>query len=144
MRFDHILIGILIFSIFIVGGVMIVNDTNTNYGNVTGSNIDDDSFAHLLEESNKSIAEIQGISQEMNNKTLEGDISSTTSWDSLVQGTYSTVRFISSSFSIMNNIGSAVAMALGIPEWIYGIFIAMFIIAVIMSIVYMIFRFIPS
>ena len=144
MRFDYLLIGIILFSFTILGGVMMINDFNENYvqTSITNLTVDNSSFGSVYNE----IDSMYNLSSSAKEKTLEGDISGgTESWESMTRGAYSAVTLISSTYRIMTLIPNAISREIGLGEnnIAVKVLFVCFSIALIFSLIYMIFRFIP-
>ena len=138
IKFDSMLIGFLILTLFIVGGTAMMVDLNTNYEEA-GVNISTEKYGSVY----NSTDEMFGIAEDGDDKLFQGDISETDSWESMTKGSYSAVRLVKGSFSLFNNIASAIAIKMGIPTFIVNIAYIAFFLTVIFSVIYMIFRFIP-
>jgi len=137
MRFDLMLIAFLMVTFFVVGGTMMITDINNNYGSM-GVNISDDDFTEVYDTS-QDIYEISAGAKEA---TLEGEIEGgSTSWESMIKGSYSALRLIRSSFTLFTNITNAVAKKIGIPEFIVSIAFTIFALLIIFGIIYMLFRY---
>lgn len=131
------LIGFLIFSLFLFGGAMMVSDLSRNYDDVNMSTEEFDGTFDYIDE----MFEITADAKEA---TLDGDTSDTDSWESMTKGSYSAVRLVKGSFGLFSNVSGSVAAKLQIPLAFTKIAFIAFSIAIIFSIVYMIFRFIPK
>jgi len=137
MRFDLMLIAFLMVTFFVVGGTMMIADINNNYGSM-GVNISDDDFTEVYDTSQ----DIYEISSGAKEATLEGEIEGgSTSWESMIKGSYSALRLIRSSFTLFTNITNAVAKKIGIPEFIVSIAFTIFALLIIFGIIYMLFRY---
>ena len=136
MRFDHILIGFLLFALFMIGGSMMIVDLNKNYDDV---NISDDKFGGVYDK----IDEVYGIQQAAEADTLGADIDQTNdeTWESMTKGSYSAVRMMTGTIPLFTNITSTVATELGVPPIVPKIATIAFLITLIFGLVYMIFRF---
>jgi hypothetical protein len=139
MRFDHILISFLIISLFVIGGTMMINDMDTKYED-ENLNLSDDKFAGVYDK----VDEVYGITDDAKDKTLEGDISETDSWESMTKGSYSAVRLVGGTAPMFMNITSVVAQEVGVPPFLVKISYVAFIISIIFGVVYMIFRYEPQ
>ena len=139
MRFDHILIGFLILSLFVIGGTMMINDMDTKYAE-EDLNLSDEKFAGVYDK----VDEVYGITSDAKDKTLEGDITEADSWESMTKGSYSAVRLVGGTAPMFMNITSVVAQEVGVPPFLVKIAYIAFLISVIFGIVYMIFRYEPS
>lgn len=137
MRFDAMLVGFLILSLFLFGGSMMIADINRNYDDVNMSSEDFDGTFDYIDD-------MYSITSDAKEKTLEGDTSETDSWESMTKGSYSAVRLVKGSFGLFSNVSGSIAKKLQIPLPFTKVAFIAFSIAIIFSIVYMIFRFIPK
>ena len=63
------------------------------------------------------------------------------SWESLVKGTYSAIRLVRNSFTIVGGIMNAMAREIGIPLIFVYSATTILLVSIIFSIIYLIFRF---
>jgi len=136
MRFDQILIGFLLFALFLIGGTLMVADMNKNYDDV---NMSDDKFSGVY----NKVDEVYGIQQDAEEKTLGAEIEQADdeTWESMTKGSYSAVRMMTGTIPLFTNITSTVATELGVPDFIPKIAIIAFLITLTFMLVYMIFRY---
>jgi len=140
MKFDSLLIGFLMIALFSFSGAMMIADMNANYG-FTGVNVSNSSFDDVYD----STDNIYAIAESANNQTLRAEIEGgSTSIDSMIRGTYTALRLVGNTFGLASNMIKALAATFYIPEEIITIFFAMFIITVIFSLIYMIFRYVSG
>jgi len=138
MRFDYIFIGFLLFSLFIIGGSMMIVDFNTNY-NAMGANLSSGD----LEKFSNTTDEVFNVAGSAKEKVLEGDVSSTQSWESMTTGSYSAIRLVTNSYKLFQSIANTITEVLQIPPMFATIAFLAFTILTIFSVIYMVFRFIP-
>ena len=138
MKLDSFLISLLVFSVFVVGGSLIwgnmidTYDLNTTTTSV-GANFSD--VYNVIDDS-------YDISQDMKNHTLGAEIEgSDQSWESLVKGSYSAIRLIKNSFTLVGNIMDEIAMALGIPSFFIKAGLVAITISILFAIIYLVFGF---
>jgi hypothetical protein len=136
MRFDHILIGFLLFALFVIGGTLMITDLNSNYDDV---NVSSDKFQGVYDK----VDEVYGIQQDAEKDTLGGEIEQTNdeTWESMTKGSYSAVRMMTGTIPLFTNVTTTIAMELGIPPFIPKIATIAFLIILTFGLVYMIFRF---
>lgn len=149
MRFDQLLIGFLLLAVFVVGGTMMLNDINENYGAEAAAeggfpdgyeavNLSDDDFGGVYDK----IDEIYGITNDAKNHTLYDDIEGgSDSWESMTKGSYSALRLVSGTVPLFFNITTTVATKIGVPPFLVNVAYIAFLITIIFGIIYMIFRF---
>jgi len=137
MRLDNFLISILLFSLFIVVGVLIQTDVISEYD----VNQTTDRFTDVYRTSD----DMYNLGQNMKNDTFESDIEGTDqSWESMTKGSYSAVRFIRDSFTIVGDIMDAIAKSIGIPVIFVTFTMIILTTLIVFAIIYLVFRFIPK
>jgi len=120
--------------------ITMIGDMNSKYA-FAGVNVSNDSFTDVYTKT----SEISNIVEQANNQTLKGEIEGGTSTiDSMILGSYTALRLIGSTFGLFSDIVKAVADELKIPAPIVVIVIAMFIITVLFTLIYMIFRYVSN
>jgi len=139
VRFENVLIGFLVLTLFVVGGTLMMVDLNNNYG-YDGVNISTDKYGDIY----NTTEDMFGIANDADDKILHGDITDGAAEDATIGGAYSTVRLIGGVYGLFKGISSAIQTTIGIPEIIIEIAIIAFTIIISFSIVYLIFRFIPK
>ena len=140
MKFENMLIGFLVFTLFIIGGIMMISDMESNYAFANVSLNASDQFGSVY----NTTGEIFSNTNDMKEKVLGKDISGTTSsWETMITGSYSAIRLITGSFRIIGDIANDIAKKIGIPEIIVTTIITVVILLVIFSVIYILFRFIP-
>jgi len=138
MRFDYILIGILLVALFTVGGVMMIEDMAANYESV---NMTSDDFMNVTD----TVSEMFNLTVDSKEKVLDQEISSgDESWESMTKGSYSAIRFIQGTFKIIHTMIYSVSEKLHVPPVFIVILYTIFTVSAIASIIYMIFRFLPK
>lgn len=138
IKFDQMLIGFLVFTLFIFGGVAMMADLNLNYED-QGVNISTEDYGTVY----NTTVEMFDLADEGDDNMFQGDISDTDSWESMTKGSYSTVRLVKGSYGLFKGISTAVALKVGVHPIIVSIAYTAFVLLIIFSVVYMIFRFIP-
>ena len=99
LRFESMLIGFLIFTLFIVGGTLMMVDLNTSYADA-GVNLSTEAYRGVF----NTTKELFGLSQDVDEKTFQGDISETDSWESMTKGSYSAVRLVTGQYSLFKGL----------------------------------------
>lgn len=135
MRLDKFLLAMLCFSVFIIGAMLIWGDTVTNY-NVT-ENVSD-SFSGVYD----TIDDTYDLSQDMKSHTLEGEIAGgDESWESMAKGSYSAIRMIKNSFTLVGDIIDAIAREVGVPSFFIKAAMTALTILILFAIIYLVFRY---
>jgi len=140
MRFDYLLISFLMISLFAFGGAMMIADMNSQYAFANVS-VDNSSFKSVY----NATDQIYLISQQATNQTLKSEIEGgSTTIDSMIKGAYTALRLVGSTFSLFTGMAYAVASTLGIPPTIVTIAFTIFIISIIFTLIYMLFRYVSN
>ena len=136
VRFDYILIGFLLFALFVIGGTMMITDINNNYDDV---DIEDDKFVGVYDK----VDEVYGIQQDAEAHTLGAEIEQADdeTWESMTKGSYSGVRMMTGTIPLFTNITTTVSNELGVPPFIPKIATLAFLILLTFGLIYMIFRY---
>ncbi len=132
----HFVAGFLVFTLVITGGVMFINDMETNY---PGSNMTDDDFGEVYDTINDTF----DISQDM--KGDAGDVGSSESTldtilNTITLGGYKALKRTWGMFSVLGKILTAVQTKLGLPEWLVKIALTMVSLAITFTIVLLMMR----
>jgi len=133
---DKYLIGLLIFSVVMIVGMMMVQDINENYDNV---NILQDDF----ESSSNITSNVYNLSQDIKESIYDKDIDETDSPSSMFSGAYKALRFFAGSFALVGGLLSTAVKIELLPAVFLYPFLTIVTILVIISVVYMVFRFQP-
>lgn len=135
MKPDKFIIGIAVISLFVLGGSFIFGDAIDQYDLSTTT--EDAGFSSIYDNINSTY----DIANDMRDDTFGAETQGTDqSWESLIKGAYSAVRLISNSFTLVNDMLNAVALWVGVPQFIVDITIIIILVAVVFSLIYMIFK----
>ena len=138
VKFESVLIGFLIFSLFIIGGTFMMVDLNNNYG-YDGVNISTEQYVSVFNTTDK----ILELSETADQKAFQGDIAEVESADSTIRGTYSVIRLASNTYELFWGVITAVQKELGVPVVIITAAYAAFVLVIVFSLVYLVFRYKP-
>ena len=133
MKLDKFIIGVVIFSLFIISGSLIFSDTITTYNINTTS---DSVFGSVYNTMN----ETYDISQDMKAQTLEGDLSEDAPWESMIKGSYSAIKLVKNSFTTVYDVSDAIADQLNIPPFILQIVMIVLTVSIIFALIYLVFN----
>ena len=137
MRLDKFLIALVVFSSIMVGGSLIWFDMVQNYDidmtNDTGFNVS--STYNIIDN-------VYDQAQEAKGKTMDGATEGEdTTWESMVKGGYSAIRFVKESFALVGDIFDSIAKSMGIPTLFINVAMSILIIAIVFATIYLVFRF---
>lgn len=135
MRLDHLLIGFVLFSVFVVTGVLVIGDVNENYGLTMSTDQFNDTY--------DTIDEMYEISRAQYNDTVGADIDDDDSYDSYVTSSFSAVRMVYKAFDIIGNIIRDIASTLHVPAYFVTFALTALLISIIFGIIYLFVRFRP-
>lgn len=136
-RLDAFVIGLVIFSLFIVGGTFIISDISNNYG----VDMNTSEFSNTY----NTINDMYGLSQDMKNDSLDAEISgSDQTWESMTKGSYSGIRkVVKGSFKLVFDIVNDVADTLQIPAFFVTALILIITLSIVFGLIFLFLRFKP-
>ena len=137
MKLEAFLIGFVIFSVFVVGGVFIMADINVNYNGIIEDNLSTSEFNNTY----NTIDEMYNISQAQKEQVIGAEISEQNVADTSYKGTFSAIRLVRSTFKLLGNIINDLARVVGIPSFFIKFAITALTIAIIFGIISVILRF---
>ncbi len=126
---DKFLVAFVIFSVFVVTGVFIMNDVNTSYD--VGASTDD------FNDTYNTIDEMYNLSQDMKETTIGGEISDDEPWESMTKGSFSAIRLVVNTFTLMSNIMENIVASLPIPSYFVKFALAALTIIIIFAVIYL-------
>ncbi len=133
MQLDKYLVTFILFSLFVVGGYFVLGDLADNYDIVV-----DEEYESVYNTMNETFA----VSQDIKDDVLGGEVEGgDASWESLIKSSYSALRLVRSSFSLIGNILNTLARELNIPTFIVTFALTALLITILFAIIYLIFRF---
>ena len=132
MRFDNFLIAFVVFSVVVITGVLLIGDLNTNYN----LNMSTEDFGEVYNITDS----MYNFSQDLQGKTV-GDngteLTDATAEGAVVSGSYSALRLVTSTFSLIGAIINAIAVSLNVPKYFVTAAITCFSITIIVSLIYL-------
>jgi len=133
------IIGAIIFTFFIVGGVAMLSEFNASDPTFT-----DDSGKHFYD-FNKSFSKLDDINESTSSmqKSISDFDQDPGLWgmiNALVTSAWSGLRSVFTSFSFMNDSFRAISNVFGIPTWVGGLIISIITIIIIFAIYKAIFK----
>ena len=144
----NFLIGVLVFLVFIIGGMFFVQDMESSYDIDMGVDeyINDtyltvtDQGVDFANETTSLGNTSYDISKDVQGRMLDKQVDETDTESSLFSGAFSVFRLIPTSINLINNVMNQMAIQIGIPTIFVQIGFSALIIVVIFSIVFLIFR----
>jgi len=130
LSLDKFVIGFAVFSLMIFIGVSLISDINVNYD----VDIDTGRFNKTYD----VMEETYNLSQDIKSQTIDADISEEESWQSMAKGSYSSIRLVSQTFSLVGAIVNDISFNLGIDERIVMFVMTIISIAVFFAIIYLV------
>ena len=136
MRFEKLFVSLMIAILFIMGGLLFIQNQVSTY-DVT---LENEIFNNISNQ----------LDQVMNNATTQKDalldnpIGETDSESDLFRGGIDFIKNIWSYFGLIGSLIYQVGLAFSIPEFITDIFMIALMMTALMTIVYLIFRFQPK
>lgn len=144
---DKLAIAVVVFFVFIVGGVFIVHDLDTSYEDVD-MNIDDyiedtyetGSSQQISDSYSNPSNETFEYAENMQDKIIGGEVEDGSIEDSMFKGSFGAARLMTTMKSIINNVMNQIAKELGIPSFFITFAFIILSIAVSFALIYLIFR----
>lgn len=133
MKLDKFILGLLAFSFMVVASLFVFVDMQTEYNVSVSGEYFNDTYNKIDDTYNLS----QDIQDDVLNAEIEG---ADQSWDSMVKSSYSAVRLIGRTFSLVGTMVESVVNAVGIPGWIIKFIMTAVAVMVIFAIIYLLFR----
>lgn len=137
MKLQAFLIGFVVFSLFIVTGVMIMSDINHNYDNIIDNNLSTSDFNDTY----NTIDEMYNVSQGQKEDIFGDQISEDNVIDSSYKGIFSAIRLVRSTFKLIGSIMNDIAIRIGVPPFFIKFGITALTIAVLFGIIAIVLRF---
>lgn len=128
----------MILTLFVIGGVGMMVDLNTNYED-EGVNISTEKYGSIYNTTDR----IFNLSKSADEKAFQGEIAEVESADATIRGAYSVIRLISGVYNLFWGVINAVADELGVPAIFVTTAYITFVLTIVFSLVYLVFRFIP-
>ena len=132
----HYIIGIILFTFFIVGGMAMMNEFNKSDDTFT----DDEKFTQF----NKSFDKMAELTTSV--ETLKGKIDPLTGEEeeikygvfgvlnALIETSWNALRTIFSAFGFMDDIFNAISIVFGVPVWVGSLLILLVTVLLVFSI----------
>ena len=137
MKLVAFLLGFVLFSLFIVTGVLIMADINHNYAGIIDSNLSTSEFNSTY----SVIDEMYNVSQSQKDQVFGAEISDTNVIDSSYKGVFSAIRLVRSTFSLMGNIMNDVSIRIGVPSYFIKFGLTALTISIIFALIAIVLRF---
>jgi len=140
IKFENIMMGFLILSIFITFGTLMMVDLNTNYAEA-GVNLSTERYGDVY----NTTSDIFGLQRDANEKAFqtEDGMSEIESADATIRGSYSVIRVVVGTYDLFDAITTAIAKEIGVPTILVRAAYIAFVLTIVFSLVYLVFRFIP-
>jgi len=137
MKIESFIMGFIMFSLFIVAGVFIMKDVNTNYAGIIDDNLSTSEFNGTY----NTIDKMYNISQDQSGAVIGGGLESDDITESSYKGTLTAVRLVRGTFDLVGNMINDISNVLGIPTFFIKFALAALTVAVIFGIITIILRF---
>ena len=135
MDLDKLILGILVFSVFIVTGSLFMSDINTNYA-YAGVNLSTEDFSAVYDTSEK----LYNTSQDTKTSILGGNVDDEETENSIFRGTFSALRAVKISLELIGDIINSMANVLPIPPYFISFALAALALTISFALIYIIFR----
>lgn len=136
MELKNFMIGILLFSFFMVGGSFLFEGMVQSYNlSVTSEDVGFNATHNIINDMYKD-------TDLMKNNSLKADVEGENeTTDSLIKGAYKAIKLVPNSVRLINVVIQDVAMEIGIPNFITTTFVTLIFIITTFGVIYLIFRF---
>ena len=135
MDLDKLMIGVLVFSVYIVTGTLFMVDINTNYA-YAGVNLSTEDFSSVYDTSGK----LYNTSQDLKGSILGGNVDDDETENSMFRGVFSALRSVKISFELIGDIVNSIANVLPIPHYFISFALAALALTISFALIYIIFR----
>ena len=135
MRLEHVPIALLVICVFVIGGVMLIDEVGSNYG----KNMSDGEFSNVQNETTVMLNNtLFKMGEGMKNDTFGAEVTDEESYESMIKGSYSALRLVGGSFGLIRTILDDVSNVVGVPPWVIGAGITALIILIVFLLIYLI------
>jgi hypothetical protein len=134
----YYIIGILVFALFVTGGLAMVTELQeTNGAYVDDEKLDEfnKTFGTVLYDVNQSVSTLEG-----NIVNAEEEWSTFGGLNALVATSWQTLKFLTDTLSFMSTALYGISTFFGIPEWVMSIVVSIIIISIIFAVYSAIFQ----
>lgn len=129
----HLVAGFVLFSVVILGGVLVIHDFQVNYPE---ANFNDTEFSEVYNQINATFE----LSESMDSDALQGDLDKTSIIDTMTLGSFKALRQVRGTVDIFSSILEAVQEKLGIPAFIVKAAIVLFSLAITFTLILLVMR----
>jgi len=147
MRIEQFLIGLIFFSAIMVGGAMMFSNVSNNYGlnenmtlfNGTTDSRNKDSVYYIIDDLETD------VTASTKDKILGGEVSVSedTAEDNLIAASIRGINVVGKSFKVTTLIIDEIAIRIGIPPFLRTAIFLTFVLTILFTIMYIIFKFNP-
>lgn len=138
MEIDKILIGIVLFSVVILSGVLIFSDIETSYSEL-GVDMDTDYYTDLETAANENFDETNKTAQSMYDNTFTKSSDTTTTSERLWGSSFSTLQLVTNIPTIIYRTLNSLSTKLGVPKFMIDAALIIITISFIFTIIYILF-----
>jgi len=142
MGLEKYLIGMIVFAMVIIIGILAVTDVDSNYNDFNVSSSSNDSYHNLSVKAQAMIDESYEISNTSSSKVIGSttEVDNDNVWDSMLKGAWSSFRLLGNSFGLIDETAGVVQNELGILPIFRQILFIVITLIIIFGIIYLIFR----
>ena len=140
LKLESYFLAFIIFTMVILGGVLIITDVNTSYNVSIGQGSE---FNTTISRANQVYNSTYEAGSAMETKVVDADISEDSTENSMFKGAFSAIRGSMGIFGIMGGVINDIGNALHIPPIFTTLALTSFLIIIAMTLIYLVFRFKP-
>lgn len=135
MNLEKFILAFVVFSAIIITCVYIIGDVNIQYGlDLDNENKFNNTF--------NQIDEMYNLSQDIKGQTIDNDVTTEESWESMTKGSYAGVRTtVKQSFGLFYSLLKDIAKELGVPAYFIVFALTALTITLIFAVIYLFMRF---
>lgn len=142
MGLEKYLIGMVIFALVIIIGVLAIADVDNNYTEFNISDSDNSSYYNLSLQAQEMLDESYEVSNSSSSKVIGSDteVDDDNVWDSMLKGAWSSLRLLGNSFGLIDETAGVIQKEVGILPIFRQIIFIVITLLILFGIIYIIFR----
>lgn len=143
MQIDKFVIGLVVFGLVLLSGVLMIVDTDNNYDDFNLTSDESSSFTNLQTRANEILNTTDEMTEEQKNEIIgsNGSVESDAAWESMIKGGYSAIKVTSGSFGLANDALGTVQEELKFPSYFKNAAFGIIVLLVVFALIYMVFRY---
>jgi len=140
---DKLVLATIVFFVFIIGGVFLVDDIETSYDDFgVDMGINEymlDTYKTATDNSSSDYSSFD-LAQDSQTRLFDKEVTDTDTESSMFAGSFSVIKLITTPARLMNTVLNQISVELNIPQEFVGYAFAALIITITFSVIFLIFR----